>query len=245
MVKMSVKFMVKKYFSICTSLIFLIVISQKLANAQVIGNRANIGFGALTGSFSGEAMLEENGFAMPSLFNNFKNYYGLGINVSYQIKPHISIGAGFSQHMSGAWAYKEDQTFAGAGNSQSKILLAVRVHTAFSELGFFNKFRFFAELAPGFGRSALQLKVPTMDISSPGADTSPPMGERNLFFGVRLSSGVNINLHPRAGFFLAFSYHENWLNGLLFSDKRFGGGQAEGGLYFRFIQDKRFYYPTL
>ena len=206
-------------------------------SAQFIENKVDIQLGASLGGLNGPSTINENGFILPSLFGNFYRYYGYGLKANYQVQRKWSVGAGVSLRQSGNWSYLEDNTYEGSANTQQVLSIHIRVHNGFSALGIFNRVKFYAELAPEIGLSLLKLRYPI--VFAYGENF--PMRESTAFFGLKATTGIQAIIAPRVGFFLAISYHESWINGLLFNDKRFGGHQLEGGFFFRLSEDKRFY----
>jgi hypothetical protein len=211
------------------------------AAAQLIDNKMDIQLGVLYGGLQGHSTIAENGFLLPSLFGNTNEFSGLALKATYKLKSVFSIGAGFSQRQIGGWSYLEDITYLGSNINQSVFSISVLAHTPALNLGFFNRVRLFAELSPEFGISTLKLKYPLMTINGSTQNDFLPMKESSGFFGFKASAGLNVLVAPKLGLYASWSFHENWISGLLFSDERFGGQFVELGLYYRLFENQRFY----
>jgi hypothetical protein len=232
----------KKTFSgLCITLLMLIAWPEKAA-AQIIDNKMNLQAGLLYGGLQGNSTIAENGFLLPSLFGNTNEFSGFALKATYKLKPVISIGAGYSQRQIGRWSYLEDNTYTGANINQSVVSFSALAHTPFLYFGFLNRVRLFAELSPEFGISDLKLKAPIMTIQGATQSEVSPMKESSGFYGFKATAGLNVLVAPKLGLYASWSFHENRVKGLLFSDERFGGQFFELGLSYRLLENRKFYY---
>ncbi len=211
--------------------------------AQFIENKVTLHVDLIAGSFSGESMVKDNGFMMPSLFSNYAGSYGFVIGGTYRFNTYLSAGLSMSNQWAGSWEYAKYSEYSESKNYQLFVSPLLRLHTPAKDLGLLNRVRIFLEVAPGIGISRLTLEDPLLLVIPGDAVSEDLLKESSVFYGVKATTGVKFVINPRTGLLLGYSIQTNGTNdNLLFPDKKFSANYIKLGVFFRFNEDKRFFY---
>lgn len=234
------KNLIQVFAAILMPLVFAFVFMQK-AQAQLLGNKLTVYTTFVSAVNHGEPYVQSGDFIAPSLFANLGQSYGFRLGGTYKIMPWLAPGLHLSTNHSSDWQHGRSDLYRDAAVSTLFAGPSIRVYSPNTRLGFFNRFSVFAEIAAGVGRTSILLADPIMTVGG-GGNFEPPLEESSWHRGVQASLGAKFGLSPMLGLHVGYSWHNMYIEGVLFNDRTHAITQLEFGLHFRFLENKRFYY---
>ena len=225
-----------------TVLIFVFAVLCYQGYSQLIDNKLNIYFGYSTASFSGQKVLNESGFISPSLFPNYQSAAGESIKALMNLNRYCSVGLGLDVLSATRWENQLYNDYAGSTISLYTFSPTINIHTKFKGTGIANRFRLFAELAPSVGQSNIKLSKSIFDLQTQGGKTYPPTTGNDIYFGAKVSSGMEAAINQFVGVFCAFSMQQDFINSKFYNDNHFFCTKMDFGLFLKFKKEKRYFY---
>ena len=225
-----------------TVLIFVFAVLCYQGYSQLIDNKLNIYFGYSTASFSGKKVLNESGFISPSLFPNYQSAAGESIKALMNLNGYCSVGLGLDVLSATHWENQFYNDYAGSTISLYTFSPTINIHTKFKSTGIANRIKLFAELAPSVGQSNIKLSKSIFDLQTQGGKTYPPTTSNDVFFGAKVSAGMEAAINQFVGVFYTFSMQQNFINSKLYNDNHFFCTKMDFGLIFKFKKEKRYFY---
>lgn len=225
-----------------TVLLFVFAVICYQGYSQLIDNKINIYFGFNKASFTGQKVLNENGFISTSLFPNYHNITGNSIKALMNLNRYCSIGMGFDMLSATRWENQPYSDYVGSSASLISISPTFNIHTKFKSKGIANRIKVFAEIAPSIGQSNLKLSKSIFDLQTQISRSYPPTKSNDIFIGAKWSAGMELAIHQFVGVYYTFSMQQDFINSKLYNDKRFLRTQMDFGLFLRFKKEKRYFY---
>lgn len=221
-------------------LVFIILLLLSINSyAQVLDNKTDLHFSYIRGTFSGHDFINENGFIFPALFANYNNYNGFSFRNSTKLNKFISAGVNISYNKASGWKLETYDYYDKSKVRQLYIAPSISFHSPYAKLGLFNKFCIFGSIEPGIGISNLILDAPLINV--PNSTANIPVEETSPYFGITLNLGIKLIINNRFGFFYAYSYQWNYINGTFYNEKSFSLTHSELGIFIRVRKNKSFY----
>ena len=221
--------------------VLLLCLFYNGVSAQILHNNVNVHSAYFNGTFTGEEVLSDNGFVMPSLFSNYEKSEGLLVSVSNRIYSFMCLGLTFMSYEASNWQYKNLSDYRHSVSKKTFFAPQIKFNTPQARLGIRNRLSLFIGAAPGLGVSKLTLEYPLVAIQNQDSDYLPPLSESNIYYGIKTTIGTNIILHPRIGVFLAYAQQHNRIKGSFFINNRFTTRHLEFGLLIRLAENKQIY----
>jgi hypothetical protein len=219
-----------------------ILLIHHFCYAQLLDNKVNLSIGYGRGAFHGNKIIKEGSFISPSLYSNYNELMELSFKVLMKRNKHYSLGLGFNNLHASGWKNDKSQIYNGSRMEQNSISPIMQIHNKYSENGILRRIRVFLEIAPAIGFSGLNLANSIIEIQGNSGMVSQPMSRHDIFFGIQGNTGFELSVTRDAGFYVLYSYNQNWIKSKLYNDNNFSFSALGLGLVIRFKKDKRFYY---
>ena len=214
-----------------------------VTRAQLIDNKFNIYISSSLGNFMGAKTINEDNYITPSLYSNYKNFFGFSIKGMINSREIISYGLNYDYQSANGWTLSNYTEFENSEIQLHTITPLIRIHNKFKEQGFFNKIQIYLEIGPTIGISNLTLSQTLFDVqSNDGSDFSYPMKDSNTFWGIKGTIGVEYSFIQDFGLFFSYANNINWISSKLYNDNTFSYSSINVGLIVKFIKNKYFYY---
>jgi hypothetical protein len=221
---------------------FYFFFQHKPAVAQVIDNRLNVYAEYVNGWFHGNDLSADGNFLYPSLYANFKNSHGISMKLVYKNNQVLGTGINIVQSKASEWMLADQKEYKDASVTIQAISPLIQFHSGFSESNFLNKVRIIIELAPTIGLSRLTLVNPIFMIEESGNLVITPSESKDTFIGIKGIMGLEFAISQSVGICVNYSYQRNWIASDLYNDNIFMYSSISGGIFLKFIKDKRYLY---
>ena len=225
-----------------TVILFVFAIMCYQGYSQLIDNKLNVYFGYNTASFSGQKVLNENGFISTALFPNYHSVTGESIKALMNLNQYCSIGFGLDVMSATRWENQLYNDYTGSTINLYTISPTINIHTKLRSSGIANRVKLFTELAPSIGQSNIKLSKSIFDLQTQSSRSTPPTNSNDFFIGAKWSAGMEVAINQFVGVFYTFSMQQNFLNSKLYNDNHFFCTKMDFGLFLKFKKEKRFFY---
>jgi opacity protein-like surface antigen len=222
-------------------LVFLTCSLSLVIHAQLIDTHSSLTVSFMNGSFRGDNILKEGGFAAPSFFTNFKELSGLSVSFLRKVTPFLSAGVDAGSSKAASWDYSGSNLFTGSEASVHSSSLVFQLHNPFSRTGIANRLKIFAEMAPSIGFLNYELGKSGMSFHYKQNLYKVPLRNQQTFAGYRLGGGVDFAFNQNWGILVAYTWQKSMIYGPTFMDDAYTSSGMTFGLSYRFHKDKRFY----
>lgn len=211
------------------------------ASSQFVGNKLNFYAAFESDIMHGKHILEEDGFAFPSLFANERNVHGFSVKALIHHAPHYSVGAKLNVRYASGWQFQNISNFSGSRYIQCSFAPVFQVHTLFRFSGIGNCLKPFAELSPVLGLTKLKIVNPLFEIHAENGEVFSPTTDQNMFYGFVIGTGIEATIHHSFGLFVSYSFQNDWTSPDLYFDSHFMFSQIDFGFLFRLKKNKVLY----
>jgi len=205
-------------------------------------NKFNIYAEYITGIFHGKDLITEKNFVYPSLYNNLKDLSGITLKMLYKNNQNISWGLGVTRLQASNWSFTDHIEYQGSEVKLQSISPIIQFHNKYSESKFFNRGKFFIEIAPAIGQSDLSLTNSPFTIQNSNEIIAPPKESSDLFFGIKGSAGLEWTFAQSTGMVISYSLQQSWIKSKLYNDSHILSSQLSIGIFLKLKKDKRFFY---
>jgi hypothetical protein len=224
-----------------------------IVSGQVIENRMSFRLGLLHGTFSGDSVINENGFITPSLFPQLKGPSGISAAATYKLISVVSLGLGAELQYGYGWAMQSARDFDGANVLASSVYPFVQLHTPVVSTGLFNKLELTGGIGYFTGRINFKMEHYDFEIIGPNYEylsdwtkrrirESRSVSELRSWQGLRVDYGLRYAVNDRIGFYIHAWNLFGKVDASFYSDKQVNANGAGIGLIYSILKVKRIGY---
>lgn len=220
----------------------MIVLIAHIVHAQAIENKVNMSLGYSMGDFTGQSMFRDQGFMSPSLFSNYRKTSGISLSVIYNHFKPFRIGLDLEYTQASQWEMNGQTDYSGSMIKQFSVGPDMQYQYKFNHSNVSDWLTAFAGISPMVGYTNLSLRDPLFDVQSSGGTIAQPMMSTDLFFDVKLTTGLEAIVWRNLGVFISYTYCYGWTKSELYPDTHFSKSMAEAGIVLKLQKNKRYYY---
>ncbi len=234
-------------FRIVTATIVLAVVfllQPHISGAQTFNNNLDLYIGYSSIRIEGDSIFRNGLFVTPAFYSNFQSTWGLVMIGSWDVHDFVSVGADFSWHTFYNWNSSFSNLYDRMRINTYNMSPFIKLRTPQTRHGILNFVSLFAGLGPVVGFSDFERVHAPWHIaihSSYRNEISLNNRERLHLYGYKYTLGGQLNLSRSIGFFASFSGFSNQVQSFAFPDEKYNGTEVTMGVYFRFMNKKRFY----
>lgn len=225
--------------------LLIIGLIASLANfnltAQFIDNKIDLKVTSGIALPVGEETVNEENFVTPSLFRGYDNSYYYSVEGMYNYRPNCSLGVTWNKFSFANWSNSDGELFTNSSSEISSLGPFIKLHTKFSQIGFFNKVELFTTLSPYITFIKSNLYQEALFSNEPSIVTNAIIESRYSSFGGSISVGANYSMTQSIDLNLEIGGRYNQLNSQLYNDKSIVLLNFGAGIVFKLVRNRRYY----
>ncbi len=224
-------------------LLFLASGATGLLQGQVIDNKVNIYTSLGIVENFGEETIAENGFVMPSLYNNYKSNNFVLLRGTYKYRKFLSVGIELKKIQYDKWDDgNETLLFEKASSNLFSVAPVIKFHNGFAPQSMFNRFTLSASIAPSVNFVNVRLDTDAfIDVHSISTEPESTIKSQIVSLGTSIYIGAEYAITQDIGIFFEVGGHCIGVEGKLYNDKTLCAVSGSAGLVFKLFKNKRYY----
>ncbi len=206
---------------------------------QIVDNKMSV---QLTGGLTyalGSKQVKEGSYESPSLINNFRQSFSMGLEVTYKIRRPWSLGLEIAAASFQSWANNRSGRYDGASYFLFSVNPKFQINTPFRESGLWNHVQAYVNLGPAIGVHSVHLEKPPY-----GAPSGEYDFKNSTFLapGVTLCLGARLNVSQRIQIGASVGVSHFWVSSVLFDDSSVAFSTLAAQIGYKLGHNRRFKY---
>jgi hypothetical protein len=224
--------------------IFVFFIGNELTAQRFIPNTASFKVHAGMNLIFGNAIVKEGDYVAPSMLNNFRQAYSIGMSGSMKLKKQIYGRIRLNHLRLSDWQFEEagelnDKRFSGTKFSSIELQPMIGLTTKVRKTGLLQHFNFSAYVGPTFNRNVVSLAYSVFQTNVPDTDLT---SSAIYSIGVAGSGNIDVIVSNRSMIGVSFDYMLSKISSGLFDDTEFSSLAVCLSYGYRLSLDKRYKY---